>query len=199
MAAVSIRHLDDDVRERLRLRAAQHGRSMEAEMRAILTDAVTVDRQQGPFATLYDRFAELGGVDLEVPARATPARPLIFSSDRARHERGVGADAGVTGGYRSRLRSPPGTSRTFARRESRPSTRGRAPAGDDRIRGVRQPQRPKACRRGRRHLDCPLTLAPALPALKLPHPVLARHDAVVWRNLRRSLYSRIVCDRGPRP
>lgn len=41
MAAVSIRDLDDEVRERLKVRAAQHGRSMEAEIRAILTDAVS--------------------------------------------------------------------------------------------------------------------------------------------------------------
>ncbi|WP_462187118.1 FitA-like ribbon-helix-helix domain-containing protein, partial [Frankia sp. CcWB2] len=34
MAAVSIRDLDDGVRERLRIRAAHHGRSMEAEIRA---------------------------------------------------------------------------------------------------------------------------------------------------------------------
>ncbi|MDQ3503398.1 MAG: Arc family DNA-binding protein, partial [Actinomycetota bacterium] len=40
MAAVSIRDLDDDVRERLRVRAARHGRSMEAEIRAILAEAV---------------------------------------------------------------------------------------------------------------------------------------------------------------
>jgi plasmid stability protein len=41
MAAVSIRDLDDGVRERLRMRAARHGRSMEAEIRAILADAVS--------------------------------------------------------------------------------------------------------------------------------------------------------------
>ena len=34
MAAISIRDLDDEVRERLRVRAAQHGRSTEAEIRA---------------------------------------------------------------------------------------------------------------------------------------------------------------------
>lgn len=39
MAAVSVRDLDETVRDRLRVRAAQNGRSMEAEIRAILTDA----------------------------------------------------------------------------------------------------------------------------------------------------------------
>ena len=75
MAAVSIRDLDDAVRERLRVRAARHGRSMESEIRAILTAAVTdVESRQGLFTTLLDRFAELGGVELGLPARATPAR-----------------------------------------------------------------------------------------------------------------------------
>ncbi|HEX8629074.1 MAG TPA: Arc family DNA-binding protein [Catenuloplanes sp.] len=32
MAAVSIRDLDDAVKEKLRIRAARHGRSMEAEI-----------------------------------------------------------------------------------------------------------------------------------------------------------------------
>ena len=75
MAAVSIRDLDDSVREKLRVRAARHGRSMEAEMRAILTAAVRDDDSgQGLFSALVDRFVDLGGVDLEVPPRATPPR-----------------------------------------------------------------------------------------------------------------------------
>src|SRR5271170_7758089 len=41
MAALSIRNLDESVRQRLALRAARHGRSMEAEVRAILTEAVS--------------------------------------------------------------------------------------------------------------------------------------------------------------
>jgi plasmid stability protein len=74
MAAVSIRDLDDRVRERLRVRAAQHGRSMEAEIRAILADAVREpDDQSGLFTTLVDRFGALGGVDLELaPQRLSP-------------------------------------------------------------------------------------------------------------------------------
>ena len=48
MAAVSVRDLDETVRERLRIRAARHGRSMEAEIRVILTEAVSPPRPQGP-------------------------------------------------------------------------------------------------------------------------------------------------------
>ncbi|MFZ0873066.1 MAG: Arc family DNA-binding protein, partial [Pseudonocardiaceae bacterium] len=36
MAAISVRNLDDHVKELLRIRAARHGRSMESEIRAIL-------------------------------------------------------------------------------------------------------------------------------------------------------------------
>ena len=36
MASITIRNLDDDVKRRLRIRAAEHGRSMEEEAREIL-------------------------------------------------------------------------------------------------------------------------------------------------------------------
>jgi antitoxin FitA len=75
MAAVSIRDLDDDVKDRLRVRAARNGRSMEAEIREILTAAVTdPDASRGLFTELLDRFGEIGGVDLDLPERATAPR-----------------------------------------------------------------------------------------------------------------------------
>lgn len=75
MAAISIRDLDDSVRERLRLRAAANGRSMEAEARAILTEAVSRPGEpRGLLATMLDRMGELGGVELDLPGRSTPAR-----------------------------------------------------------------------------------------------------------------------------
>lgn len=81
MAALSIRNLDDDVKERLRMRAAAHGRSMESEIRAILVDAVTESHERtGMLVTLMDRFGDLGGVDLQVPARATLPRAADFSA-----------------------------------------------------------------------------------------------------------------------
>lgn len=80
MAAVSIRNLDDGVKERLRIRAANHGRSMESEVRAILEDAVKDPiRSAGLMQTLLDRFGEIGGVELEVPERSTPARAADVS------------------------------------------------------------------------------------------------------------------------
>jgi plasmid stability protein len=41
MATLTIRNLPDDVRDRLRVRAAKNGRSMEAEARTVLTEAVS--------------------------------------------------------------------------------------------------------------------------------------------------------------
>lgn len=80
MAAISIRGLDDHVKEQLRVRAAGHGRSMEAEIRAILTDAVSgPDESVGLFQMLHDRFSEIGGVDLDLPPRTEPARWADFS------------------------------------------------------------------------------------------------------------------------
>ncbi|MEU6022538.1 Arc family DNA-binding protein [Micromonospora sp. NPDC048871] len=75
MAALSIRDLDDSVKDKLRLRAARHGRSMEAEIRAILTTAVAEDTQRADlFGALTERFQQLGGVDLDIPERTTPPR-----------------------------------------------------------------------------------------------------------------------------
>ena len=39
MATLTVRNVPDDVRDRLRVRAAENGRSMEAEVRALLSDA----------------------------------------------------------------------------------------------------------------------------------------------------------------
>lgn len=81
MAAISIRNLDDQVRERLRIRAARHGRSMESEIRAILAEAVREPNEaDGLFHTLLDRFGEIGGVELELPPRTTPVRAADLSA-----------------------------------------------------------------------------------------------------------------------
>jgi plasmid stability protein len=80
MAALSIRDLDDSVKEKLRLRAARHGRSMEAEIRLILTAAATEEEPRTDlFSALAERFTQLGGVDLDLPARTTPPRAADFS------------------------------------------------------------------------------------------------------------------------
>jgi plasmid stability protein len=80
VAAVSIRDLDDTVKDRLRVRAAQHGRSMEAEIRAILTDAVGASPQSvGLAKAVVLGFGAVGGVDLEHPSRTAPPRAADLS------------------------------------------------------------------------------------------------------------------------
>ncbi len=76
MAAISVRDLDEDVAIRLKVRAARHGRSMEAEVRAILTDAVTAaeDEQFNLAEAVRERFAAIGGIDLDVPPRQETPR-----------------------------------------------------------------------------------------------------------------------------
>lgn len=71
MAAISVRDLDEDVTARLKVRAARHGRSMEAEVRAILTESLAGDDDGRPNLgqAIRQDFAELGGVELELPAR----------------------------------------------------------------------------------------------------------------------------------
>ena len=81
MANLTIRNLDAAIKERLRLRAARHGRSMEAEARRILSEAVADDRDE-PEPNLAEairrRFAPLGGVDLELPPREFVDDPPSF-------------------------------------------------------------------------------------------------------------------------
>jgi plasmid stability protein len=81
VAAVSIRNLDDQVKERLRMRAAANGRSMESEIRVILAEAVSGRGvTDGLFTTLLDRLARIGGVELDLPQRSTPPRSPDLSA-----------------------------------------------------------------------------------------------------------------------
>lgn len=69
------------MKDRLRIRAARHGRSMESEVREILVDAVRhLDDADDLFETMLDRFGALGGVELELPSRATPVRAADLAS-----------------------------------------------------------------------------------------------------------------------
>lgn len=70
MGSITIRNLDDHVKRRLRVRAAEHGRSMEEEVREILRHVVmrpTPQRDLGQ--SIHARFAEIGGIDLLQPKR----------------------------------------------------------------------------------------------------------------------------------
>ena len=75
MTAISIRNLDPEVKARLRVRAAEHGRSMEAEIRAILVDAVA-EQRPGLFDALRAISLEHGGVDLDLRRKRRRQRPV---------------------------------------------------------------------------------------------------------------------------
>ncbi|MEY3733263.1 MAG: hypothetical protein RL347_622 [Actinomycetota bacterium] len=69
MAVMTIRNLDEVVRDKLRVRAALHGRSMEAEARAILTAAVESPIERSLLDVLGEMREILGGEELQQPVR----------------------------------------------------------------------------------------------------------------------------------
>jgi antitoxin FitA len=88
MASITVRNLNDDVKKRLRKQAAENGRSLEAEVREILTR--TADLPKTPqiktgldlFRGIREVVEKYGGVELEIPPR-TPMRDLPFAEDAA--------------------------------------------------------------------------------------------------------------------
>ena len=82
MSSITIRKLDPALKERLRVRAAEHGHSMEAEARDILQHALP--QAQGEltigelFQQIHERFVALGGVELELPSRKSSREPPRF-------------------------------------------------------------------------------------------------------------------------
>ena len=81
MASITIRDLDDDLKTRLRVRAAEHHRSMEEEVRIILRDTVNGGRAAPRDLAKFTRecFLPLGGVELELPPRGPMHEPPDFS------------------------------------------------------------------------------------------------------------------------
>lgn len=82
MASITIRNLDDSLKRRLRIRAAEHGRSMEEEAREILRRAIgetAVPKNLG--RVIHRRFAAIGGVELELPERGPMREPPRLGSD----------------------------------------------------------------------------------------------------------------------
>lgn len=81
MATLTIRGVDEQTKTRLRVSAALHGRSMEAEARAILDDALPAPPRQGGLGSrIHARFAALGGAELELPTRREKPRAADLGS-----------------------------------------------------------------------------------------------------------------------
>lgn len=81
MSTLTVRNLDPKLKERLRIRAAQNGRSMEAEVRALLSDVLDggPKPETGGLATaIHRRMAPLGGADLPEHPRSLVRDPPSF-------------------------------------------------------------------------------------------------------------------------
>ncbi|WP_426235645.1 FitA-like ribbon-helix-helix domain-containing protein [Pseudomonas sp. TWP3-2] len=69
MTSITIR-LDEQIKEQLRIAAADSGHSMEEEARLILERALATDDRFGGLGTrISNRFGAMGGVELDLPAR----------------------------------------------------------------------------------------------------------------------------------
>lgn len=77
MASITIRDLDPRLKERLRVRAARHGRAMEEEVRVILRVVLAEEERSSRRLgdAIHARFRAAGGVDLELPERDAVRTP----------------------------------------------------------------------------------------------------------------------------
>ena len=78
MSSLTVRNLDESVKNRLRVRAARHGRSMEEEVRQILQNIVAPEQQAGQMSfaeRVNSRFAGLNVDSLPIPARQLARTP----------------------------------------------------------------------------------------------------------------------------
>jgi antitoxin FitA len=79
MASLMIRNIDEELKAKLRIEAALHGNSMEEEVRCILRKTLNhTPAPKGLGSRIAQRFAGMGGVELELPARDEPPRAPDF-------------------------------------------------------------------------------------------------------------------------
>lgn len=80
MSSITIRNLDEAVKNSLRIRAARHGWSIEQEVRQILQQTVTPEQTQtvGFAERINKRFAGLDAESLALPTRRHARIPPSF-------------------------------------------------------------------------------------------------------------------------
>ena len=78
MHAVTIRNLPDETHRALKQRAILHGKSTEAEIRAILEEAVRPKEQVGLGTALHEFAMQFGGIELDITRDPSPARAASF-------------------------------------------------------------------------------------------------------------------------
>lgn len=79
MATLTVRNLDDDVVKRLRVRAAEHGRSAEAEHREILRVTLLGSERQ---AARMDAATRLAEFRRRTAGRGSPASTELLDETR---------------------------------------------------------------------------------------------------------------------
>ena len=77
---LTVRNVERRLKEQLRVRAARHGQSMEAELRQILREALAGEQAREPnlAEAIRRRFAPFGGVELEPHPRVPVGEPPRF-------------------------------------------------------------------------------------------------------------------------
>ncbi len=78
MGNMSIRNIPADAHEALRLRAQHNGRSVEAEVRALIVEAARAAKEGGFGTRLRRCFKGIEGDELDLPRDKTPAEPLAL-------------------------------------------------------------------------------------------------------------------------
>ena len=78
MSVVTVRNLPEEIHRALKLRAAQHGRSTEAEIRKILEEAVRPEKRIKIGSELAAFGQQLGGINLDLTRDKTPTEPAVF-------------------------------------------------------------------------------------------------------------------------
>ncbi len=83
MASITIRNLEDDIKQRLRVRAALHGRSMEEEARDILRRVLAeAEPPRNLTAAIRSRLSPAARADIELPTREPLREPPLTGEQR---------------------------------------------------------------------------------------------------------------------
>ena len=78
MPAVTVRNISDETHRALKARAAEHSRSTEAEIRAILEEACFPDGRLKIGSALAAFGRKYGGIELDITRDQTPTEPAVF-------------------------------------------------------------------------------------------------------------------------
>lgn len=92
MATLTVRNLDDTIVRALRIRAAEHGRSAEAEHREILREVLTIDRQPSSRMTAAERLADFRR---RTAGRDSPPAAELLRKSRQGRDRDLAGRSGA--------------------------------------------------------------------------------------------------------